>query len=291
LEITGLTDKVAVVSGAGRMRSIGHSIALELARSGCNIVLTGTGRPVEKYTAEERDFGWADVESVADEVRELGRRALVAKCDVGEEEQVDNLFEAVGSTFGRVDFVVNNAAAPPRPANFPIAEMSADMFDFVIKVNLRGTFLMSRAFVRKSLELGVGSGAIVNISSESAKRLPARLGAYGASKLGVHALTHVMCHELGAEHIRVNAVCPGFIDTARTRREVPAPDAVPAPDRLKGVGRIDLAKREEYIAETIPLGRIGTGEDIAYAVTFLCSDQGSWISGQTLSVDGGQNGR
>ena len=111
LELTGLDGKVAVVTGAGRMRSIGRPIAVELARAGCDIVLTGTGRSPDRYPDDEKAAGWRDIESVAAEVRALGRRALATTSDVGDEAAVQALVDRTMAEFGRVDFVVNNAGA------------------------------------------------------------------------------------------------------------------------------------------------------------------------------------
>src|SRR3954454_691593 len=111
LELSGLEGKVAVVTGAGRMRSIGRPIAVELARAGCDVVLTGTGRPLERYPQDERDAGWRDIDSVAEEVRALGRRALPVVSDVSDPDAVETLARRVLDELGRVDIVVNNAGA------------------------------------------------------------------------------------------------------------------------------------------------------------------------------------
>ncbi len=114
LVLSGLEGKVAVVTGAGRMRSIGRPIAVELARAGCDVVLTGTGRPVERYPDDEQQVGWRDIDSVADEVRALGRRALPVVSDVSDPDAVDALAGSVLDDLGRVDVVVNNAGAGAR---------------------------------------------------------------------------------------------------------------------------------------------------------------------------------
>ncbi len=107
--LTGLDDKVAVVSGAGRMRSIGRPIAVALARAGCDVVLTGTGRPKDRYPDDEKAAGWRDIDSVADEVRALGRRAMAVVSDVADQSAVEALAAQAMAEFGRVDIVVNNA--------------------------------------------------------------------------------------------------------------------------------------------------------------------------------------
>src|SRR3954447_733557 len=110
-ELTGLTDKVAIVTGAGRMRGIGRWIALEMARAGCDVVLTGTGRSPDRYPDDEKAVGWLDIESVAEEVRAIGGKALTAVSDVSDLDAVQALADQVMDTFGRVDIVVNNAGA------------------------------------------------------------------------------------------------------------------------------------------------------------------------------------
>jgi len=266
--LTGFDGKVAVVTGAGRMRSIGRPIAVELARAGCDVVLTGTGRPPDRYPDDEKAAGWRDIDSVADEVRALGRRALPVVSDVSDADSVDALACAVRDEMGRVDIVVNNAGAARGADRVPVVDLDVDLWRHVIDVNLHGTFYMSRAFGRVLVEQGDG-GSIVNISSIAGKLLAAKTAAYSASKAAIHALACAMATEVGPAGIRVNAICPGIIDTFRM-------DDVP-----RG------APWEDLIARMVPLRRAGSGDDIAWMVVYLCSDQGSWITGQLYTVDGG----
>jgi 3-oxoacyl-[acyl-carrier protein] reductase len=268
LLLSGLDGKVAVVTGAGRMRSIGRPIAVELARAGCDVVLTGTGRAPERYPDDEQAVGWRDIDSVADEVRALGRRALPVVSDVSDPDAVDVLARQVVDELGRVDIVVNNAGAARGDDRVPVVDLAVDQWRTVIDVNLNGTFYMSRAFARRLVEQGDG-GSIVNISSIGGKMMAARTAAYAASKAGIHALTCAMSGELGADGIRVNAICPGIIDTYRL-------DDIPRGDVF-----------DDLVARRIPLGRAGRGEDIAWMTVYLCSEQGSWITGQLYTVDGG----
>ena len=268
LLLTGLEDKVAVVTGAGRMRSIGRPIAVELARAGCDVVLTGTGRPPERYPADEQEAGWRDIDSVADEVRALGRSARPIVSDVSDPDAVEALAQRVLDEFGRVDIVVNNAGAARGEDRVPVVELPIEQWRTVIDVNLNGTFYMSRAFGQHLVAQGNG-GSIVNISSIGGKIMGARTAAYAASKAGIHALTCAMASELGGDGIRVNAICPGIIDTFRL-------DDIPRGETW-----------ERMVERQIPLGRAGTGEDVAWMAVYLCSDQGSWITGQLYSVDGG----
>jgi NAD(P)-dependent dehydrogenase (short-subunit alcohol dehydrogenase family) len=268
LELTGLEGKVAVVTGAGRMRSIGRPIAVELARAGCDVVLTGTGRAPDRYPDDEKAAGWRDIESVGDEIRALGRRALELVSDVADWSAVEALAARVMEDFGRVDIVVNNAAAARGSDRVPVLDLDVSTWEHVIDVNLHGTFYMSKAFGRLLVDQGRG-GSIVNISSIGGKIMPARTTAYAASKAAIHALTCGMATEVGPSGVRVNAVCPGIIDTFRL-------DDVPRGKPF-----------DDMVARSVPLGRAGTGEDVAWMVVYLCSDQGSWITGQLYTVDGG----
>lgn len=268
VELTGFNGKVALVTGAGRMRSIGRGIATELARAGCDVVVTGTGRPVDQYPDEEKAAGWRDIDSVAEEIRAMGRRALAVVSDVSSLDDVKALADSVQSEMGRIDFVINNAGASRAGDRVPVIEMSPDAWRRVIDVNLNGSYYMSHVFGKKLVEQNQG-GAIVNISSVAGKLMSPTTAAYAASKAGIHALTCAMAAELGQFNIRVNAVCPGIVMTSRL-------DDLSA-EQWRGI-----------IDSYVPLKRSGKPVDIASMVAYLCSDQGSWISGQLYSVDGGQ---
>lgn len=267
-ELTGLAGKVAVVTGAGRMRSIGRPIAVALAQAGCDVVLTGTGRAPDRYPEDEKQAGWRDIESVADEVRAHGRRALTAVSDVSDHDAVEKLAGRVVSELGRCDFVINNAGAARGDDRVPVVDLPFDTWKHIIEVNLHGTFAMSQMFGRVLLRQGHG-GAIVNISSIAGRVASANTAAYSASKAAIHALTSAMAKEVGPNGIRVNSILPGLIDTSRM-------------EDMRANGLLDQA------AQTlIPLRRTGTGDDVAAMAVFLCSDQGNWVTGQQIIVDGG----
>ena len=267
LQLTGLEGKVAVVTGAGRMRSIGRPIAVEMAKAGCKVVITGSGRPPEQYPDDEKEAGWRDIESVAKEIRAAGGTVLPAVSDVGDEAAVRHLLAITLAEFGRVDFVINNAGAARGRDRVPVVEMPIDAWDTVIRVNLRGSFLMSKIFGRQLIDAGNG-GCIVNISSIAGKILPPNTSAYAASKAGIQALTASMAQEVGQFGIRVNSICPGLVDTVRIDdiRDTPAWDQATA---------------------RIALRRMGSGEEIAWSAIYLCSEQGAWVTGQSINVDGG----
>lgn len=266
--LSGLDDKVAVVTGAGRMRSIGRALAVEFARAGCHVVLTGTGRSPHRYPDDEKAAGWRDIESVAEEVRALGRRALPLVCNVADEQAVEGLLASTLAEFGRVDVLVNNAAAPRGGDRVPVLDTPVAEWDRVIEVNLRGTFLMTRAFGTRLVEQGDG-GAIINISSIGGKLGGAMSGAYGASKAAVQSLTSSAAKTLGTHGIRVNAICPGVTETGR-------------------LDDTDADAWQAYVTANLPMGRAGRPEEVAYLAVFLASDQAAWITGQSWNVDGGQ---
>ena len=266
--LSGLDNKVAVVTGAGRMRSIGRPIAVALAQAGCDIVLTGTGRSPDRYPDDEKAAGWRDIESVADEVRAVGRKALSAVSDVSDLDAVEALAARVMDEFGRVDIVVNNAGAARGEDRKPVVDLDPELWRTVIDVNLTGSFLMSKVFGRLMVASGAG-GSIVNISSIAGKKLSPNTAAYAASKAGLQALTACMAQEVAVAGVRVNAICPGIIDTSR----------------MDDLGRGEIW--DQAIRTWCRWGGAGTGEDIAHSVVFLCSDEGAWVTGQAWNVDGG----
>lgn len=266
--LTGFEGRVAVVTGAGRMRSIGRAIAVELARAGCDVAITGTGRPPSRFPAAERATGWRDIDSVADEIRALGRRALPVVSDVADEAGVNRLLSTVLEAFGQVDVLVNNAAAARGADRVPVLDLDVATWDRVMSVNVRGPFLMTRAFGRRMVEQG-GGGVVVNISSIGGKLSGARSAAYSASKAALQSLTSSAAKELGAHRIRVNALCPGVVDTSR-------------------LDDVDPDSWERYVHDQVPLRRIGAPLDVARAAVFLAADQADWVTGQCWNVDGGQ---
>lgn len=192
--------------------------------------------------------------------------ALVS--DVANYSSVEDLLATTLSEFGRVDYVVNNAGAARGSDRVPVVDLDPDLWRVVLDVNLNGAFYMSQVFGRKLIEQGDG-GAIINISSIAGKMLGPNTAAYAASKAGLQALTASMAQEVGKYGVRVNAICPGIIDTAR----------------MDDMGRGEFWQRA--IDTRIPMGRAGEGEDIANISAFLCSQQGEWITGQSYNVDGG----
>jgi 3-oxoacyl-[acyl-carrier protein] reductase len=268
VNLTGFDSKVAVVTGAGRYRGIGRTVALRLAEAGCDIAVVGSGRSRSTLPEDEQAVNWRDIESVADEIRELGRRAETYILDVSQADRVATFAAEVSESFGGVDILVNNAAAARGADRQAMITTPLEAWRRVIDVNLNGTFNLSQVLAAQMIA-SRRPGRIVNISALAGKIGFPNAGAYSASKHAIHALTTVMARELGDRNIRVNAVCPGIIDTSR----------------LDDMGRAVWSEMTEAM---IPVGRPGTPEDIAALVVFLCSDQAAWITGQAYNVDGGQ---
>jgi NAD(P)-dependent dehydrogenase (short-subunit alcohol dehydrogenase family) len=186
--------------------------------------------------------------------------------DVAEEPAVDTIVEAATASLGRIDVLINNAGTAHKAL---FLETETDAWDRTLAVNLRGMFLVARA-VGRLMAAGGEGGAIVNMASTNALGGEERYVAYNASKGGVLQLTRTMAVELGAENIRVNCLCPGFIDTPLNRD-------------LEGEDFIRAYERDH-----IPLGRRGHPEEVAAAYAFLASDEASFIHGAALVIDGGQ---
>jgi len=252
LEQFSLVGGVAVVTGAGR--GIGEGIALGVAEAGCDVVLTAR-------RAHE-------IEAVADRVRALGRRALTIAGDITDGDFVDALAQQARDAMGRVTLWVSNAGGADDRTPRHLADMPDRQWDYQLDLNLRAVFTGSRAAARV-LESG---GSIINISSGAALKPSPNNGPYAVAKAGVDSLTRTMSVELAPRGIRVNGVAPGPVPTEVFMEFFGATEA-DLPDLARRLG--------------IPLGRLGTPEDVAHAVVFLASPAASWITGQTLLVNGG----
>jgi NAD(P)-dependent dehydrogenase (short-subunit alcohol dehydrogenase family) len=247
-----LENKVAVITGAGA--GIGKSIAEVFAKEGATVIASSrresTGRPV------------------ADAIRAAGGRAEFITCDVSREDQVKSLFHAVEKEFGGLDILVNNAGV-----NFvkPFLEVQPADWDRVMGVDLRGTWLCSWYSLPQMLSKGGGS--IINITTVHTMACLPGAAPYDAAKWGVVGLTKSMAVEFASRNIRVNALSPGLIET-QIWEDIKA--AAPDLDACLG-----------YWKSNIPMGRVGTPEEIAYTAVFLASDEAAYITGANILADGG----
>ncbi|HMN29998.1 MAG TPA: 3-oxoacyl-ACP reductase family protein [Caldilineaceae bacterium] len=245
-----LDGKIALVTGA--RRGIGRGISLELAREGADIA-------INDVTDEQQ------AETVAEEVRKLGRRALVVMADVAQPEQVQTMVARVVRELGGLDILVNNAGVE---SILPLLEITPEEWERVTHITLKGEFLCAQAAARHMVAAGKG-GAIVNIGSvQAGLGLPGRTH-YAPSKRGVEALTANLAVELAPHHIRVNCLNPGLIDTDMTSWVMKDADILP------------------IVLDKIALKRAGQPSEIGHVVAFLASDKASYVTGQSLYVDGG----
>ena len=248
-----LDGKVALVTGAAR--GIGKDIALTLAREGADIVATALHQP--------------NLDTLAVEVQQMGRRIKTVIANVGNKDEVDKMVDIAIRTFGKIDILVNNAGIT-RFA--PFLEMSEGDWDEVISTDLKGTFLTSQAVARHMVARKYGK--IINITSVIGKGSVNETTAnYASAKAGVHMLTKVMAVALGIHGINVNALAPGVIVTEMglTRR---------TPEEYQ--------KFLEFRAGQAALHRVGQVDDVSKVVVFLSSDDSSFISGEVICVDGGR---
>ncbi len=267
-----LKNKVALITGAGGEHGIGRAIAMRFAREGADIV-------VSDLTANARG-DWAGLPAVAEEIEAMGRRVLTTEVDVTSAEQVEQMVNTALTQFGKIDILVNNAGAPAGPDRVPVAELEEDVFDLVQRVNVKGTFLCSRAVVRHLTKRNKG-GKIINISSTSGLRGVARFAAYCASKFAVIGFTQSLAYEMGPYGIQVNAICPGLIETERLH-------GMASGLKPRGTSTEDFqARMVERTSQNNPLGRIGQPEDVANVAAFLASSDGDYMTGQAISISGG----
>lgn len=212
--MAGLEGKVALITGAGGMRGIGRATALKLAAHGADIALSDVQRASEDLPPAEVRTRWRGIDSVAEEVRALGRRCLPVFCDLGYREQIQAMVCQVVGDFGHVDILVNNARAIIGRDKVPITELPEDVWQHFLAINTTAVFLCTKFVGQEMLRQGRG-GRIINIASNASKQASAMGAAYSASKFAVLGLTQAAALDLAPAGITVNAVCPGSVNTDR----------------------------------------------------------------------------
>lgn len=245
-----MKSKIAIVTGAAR--GIGQATAMRFAREGAHLVIC--------------DINAEGVKKVCEEITALGQRALWFQVDVTDLNQVKAMVQETASTFGRIDILVNNAGIADQIV--PVVEQDIQIWQKIVDINLKGTYLCSKEVGREMIKNNFGR--IVNTSSIAGLTgLPHRT-AYGPAKSAIILLTKVLAIEWAAFNVNVNAVAPGYIRTQMV-------------EDLVHAGKLD----DQRISQTIPMRRLGRVEEVVNVVHFLCSDAASYITGETIVVDGG----
>jgi NAD(P)-dependent dehydrogenase (short-subunit alcohol dehydrogenase family) len=275
-----LSGKVALVTGAGGRHGIGRAIATRLAGEGADVVVTDVRQSLDAIRVEDRQAGWEGLPSVVSEIESLGRRSLGLFSDVSDSAQVQDMVDRTVEQFGHIDILVNNAGSRPGRDRVLVVDLEEDAFDEVMRVNVRGTYLASRAVARHMIARG-GGGKVIIISSGAGKQGIARYAAYCASKFALVGFTQALAHEMAPHNVNVNAICPGLVDTER----VDFIAAALAPEGQSAEEHRALMVRDRN--ERVPLGRIAQGDDIARMAAFLSSSESDYMTGLSISVSGG----
>ncbi len=270
-----LKGKNALIVGSGKRSGIGFGIAKKLAQCGVNTIIADLGDnprdDIEVKTAKAHEM-----ESIAKSLQgDFKVKTMAVPVDITDVDSIGNMMERIQNEFSQIDILCNNAGASIGVPN-AVHTYDESAWMKTIDINLHGVFRVTRAV----LPMMMGRpGSIINSASKAGKEAPLFNGAYAVAKAGVIMLTKVMAKELAGAGIRVNAVCPGVIDTDLTKW------------RFGLEARFfesTLKEREEEMKKTIPLGRLGTIDEVADLVAFLASDQSSYMTGQAINITGGQ---
>ncbi|MBO0682568.1 MAG: SDR family oxidoreductase [Candidatus Dormibacteraeota bacterium] len=268
--------KVALVTGCGKRDGMGQAIARTLAATGAVVCVsdripTGVLNLRQEVVGVGEHASWGGVDSLVEEIGKSGGEAFSTLGDIGSEDDASRMVDQVVERCGRLDILVNTAAAPQGRDRADVEEVPIEVWDDVIRINLRGTFLMSRFAVPHMRRQKWGR--IVNISSLAGLTGAPFSTAYSASKAGIIGLTRALSADVAPWGITVNAICPGMVATSR---------AVISQDP-----NLDVREEIERRGRNIAVGRPGMPEDIAATVAYFASDAASYVTGQALVLDGG----
>ncbi|MFH1976603.1 MAG: SDR family NAD(P)-dependent oxidoreductase [Pseudomonadota bacterium] len=270
-----LKGKTALITGSGKKSGIGYAIAKKLAESGCNIIIADLGKPGSAGDPVKTGT-WEEMAEIVKSLEdEFSVKALPVYLDATDRESIQNMADSVKGQFSNIDILCNNAGASFGVPN-AVHTYDEDAWMKTIDVNLHSVFRVTRAV----LPMMFGRQAsIINTASRAGKVPPIFNGAYAVAKAGVIMLTKVMAKELAGAGIRVNAICPGQImtDLEKWRFGLEAQ-----------FFSSTIEEREKEMCKTIPLGRIGSPEEVGNLVAFLASSASSYITGQAINVTGGQ---
>jgi len=278
--MSSLEGKVALVTGAGSIRGIGHAVAQKLAREGADVVVVDREMaPKSIWPGEEN---WRGLKAVVEEIKAAGREGLAIVADVSSSKDVDNIVAKTLDKFGKIDILVH-CAAIRGPVGPTVVELNEEIWRRVIDVNLTGSFLICKA-VAKTMILNPEGKKIVIIASVAGTFGAPGSSSYCASKYGVIGLTKTLALELAQYKINVNAINPDTINTNLVD------ERIVAAAKAQGISVAEfLKKRAEgpRMGPQIPLGRQGEPREVADLVYFLVSEQSSYITGETINIDGG----
>ncbi len=278
--MSNLNGKTALITGAGGRKGIGRATALKLASLGADIAISDIHRDDDDLPPGEKGDQWNGIESVAKEVRALGRECLTVPCDLTISSEIENLVETVAAHFGRLDILVNNARAIIGRDRVPVWELDEDVWRHFLDINITAVFLGTKFAAKHMIEQG--GGRIINIGSDAGKRGGPTRNAYSATKFAVQGLTQCSALDLAPHKVTVNSVCPGSVNTDRmSYAEQAAADQRGIPlDTYR-------AQLVEGLNQATPLGRVAESEDVANLIAFLVSDEAEMITGQGYNINGG----
>lgn len=271
-----LDGKVALVTGAGGRNGIGRAIALRMAKEGADVAVND----IVEHPYTNDDVGWGGLPNVTVEIEAMNRRAISVVADVSDAKQVEEMVDKVVSHFGKIDILVNNAGTKAGKDRVPVVDLAEEDWDRVQRVNVKGVFLCCKAVARHLIAQGTG-GKIINLSSVRGKQGAASYAAYSASKFAVIGLTQSLAHELAPYQINVNALCPSLVDTERVSHLA---SALMLKDLSAEEQRAEFVRRSE---QSVPLGRLAEGVDVAKMAAFLASEESAYLTGLSIPVAGG----